>query len=110
MPGRYEVLLTRGAERDLELIHDYIATFDSKAHADEVLDHLQQLVERLATFPERGAHPRELLALGIRDYRQTFFKPYRVIYRIMGRKVYIYLIADGRRDMESLLARRLLGA
>jgi hypothetical protein len=37
------------------------------------------------------------------------FKPYRVIYRITGRQVVIGLIADGRRDMQSVLAKRLLG-
>jgi len=104
------VLLTEGAERDLEELYDYIAEFDSPANADYVLDQLMEVVEDLATFPERGAYPKELLALGIREYRQAFFKPYRVIYRVMGKQVIIYLIADGRRDMQSLLARRLLGA
>ena len=106
---RYEVLLTEGAERDLESIYDYIAEFDSAANANYVLDRLLKLANCLALFPERGAYPKELIALGIRDFRQTSFKPYRVIYRVMGRKVYIHLIADGRRDMQSLLARRLLG-
>ena len=106
----YEVLLTAGAEQDLESIYDYIAEFDCKAHADHVLDRLLQVVESLASFPERGAYPRELAALGIRDFRQTSFKPYRVIYRVIGQQVYIYVIADSRRDMQSLLARRLLGA
>ena len=111
MAGRkYEVLLTQGAEQDLESIHDYIAEFDCKANADYVLDHLLEVVESLTAFPEHGAYPRELVALGIRDYWQTAFKPYRVIYRVMGQKVYIYVIADSRRDMQSLLARRLLGA
>lgn len=111
MAGRkYEVLLTEGAEQDLESIYDYIAKFDCKANADHVLDRLLEVVESLSTFPERGAYLKELVALGIRDYRQTTFKPYRVIYRVMGQKVYIYVIADGRRDMQSLLARRLLGA
>lgn len=110
MAGRkYEVLLTEGAEQDLESIYDYIAEFDCKANADYVLDRLLEVVESLATFPERGANPKELVALGIREYRQTAFKPYRVIYRVMAQKVYIYVIADGRRDMQSLLARRLLG-
>ncbi len=107
---RYQVLLTQGAEQDLESIYDHIATFDSPANADHVLDQVLGVMEGLATFPERGSHPKELLALGIRDYRQTAFKPYRVIYRVIGEKVYISLIADGRRDMQSLLARRLLGA
>jgi toxin ParE1/3/4 len=33
-----------------------------------------------------------------------------VIYRITSSQVIINLIADGRRDMQSVLARRLLGA
>jgi toxin ParE1/3/4 len=107
---RHDVLLTEGAERDLEELYDYIAEVHSPANADYVLDQLMEVVEDLATFPERGAYPKELLALGIREYRQAFFKPYRVIYRVMGKQVFIYLIADGRRDMQTLLARRLLGA
>ena len=109
-PVKFEVLLTAGAEQDLEAIHDYIAEFDSVANANHVLDRLMDVVEGLSTFPERGRYPKELLALGIKEYRQTSFKPYRVIYRIVGTQVIIFLIADGRRDMQSLLARRLLGA
>ena len=109
-PTRYEVLLTRGAEQDLESIHDYIAEFDCWAHADHVLDELMEVVQVLAHVPERGSYAKELVALGIKDYRQTAFKPYRVIYRVVGNQVVIYLIVDGRRDMQSLLARRLLGA
>ncbi|MDR2011850.1 MAG: type II toxin-antitoxin system RelE/ParE family toxin [Rhodanobacter sp.] len=107
--ARYAVLLTAGAEQDLESIYDYIATFDSPTHADDVLDHLMKAVEGLAMFPERGSYPRELLALGIKEYRQTFFKPYRMIYRVIDTRVYIHVIADGRRDLQALLARRLLG-
>lgn len=107
---RYEVLLTEGAERDLEELYDYVARFDSPANADHLLDRLTEAVENLATFPERGAYPQELLALGIREYRQAYFKPYRVIYRLLGKQVFIYLIADGRREMQSLLARRLMGS
>jgi toxin ParE1/3/4 len=109
-PARFEVLLTEGAEQDLEAIHDYISDFDCVANANYVLDELQDVVERLSKFPERGSYPKELVGLGIKEYRQTFFKPYRVIYRITGSQVIIYLIADGRRDMQSALARRLLGA
>jgi toxin ParE1/3/4 len=106
----YEVLLTHGAERDLESIHDYITEFDSRANADRVLDRLMTVVESLSRLPERGGYPKELSALGIREYRQAFFKPYRVIYRVVEARVIIHLIVDGRRDMQSLLVRRLLGA
>ena len=107
---RYEVLITQGAERDLEEIYDHIAEFDSPEKAEYVLSRLLEVAERLATFPDRGPHPKELQALGIREYRHTYFKPYRLIYRVTGKQVFIYLIADGRREMQSLLAGRLLGA
>lgn len=109
-PARFQVLLTEGAEQDLEAIHDYISEFDCVANANYVLDALMEAVESLSKFPERGSYPKELVDLGIKEYRQTLFKPYRVIYRVTGGQVIIYLIADGRRDMQSVLARRLIGA
>ncbi len=110
MPAqRDEVLLTEGAEQDLEELCDYIAEFDSIANADLVLDRPLEVAESLEQFPERGAFPKELLELGFRDYRQTSFKPYRIIYRVLDLKVYIHLIVDGRRNTQSLLLRRVLG-
>ena len=44
------------------------AHHDSPGRADHVLDRLMEVAESLATFPERGSHPRELSALGIREY------------------------------------------
>jgi toxin ParE1/3/4 len=62
-PKRYEVLLTQGAEQDLESIYDYIAEFDCVASANRVLDQLMEHVQSLARFPERGSYPKELVAL-----------------------------------------------
>ncbi len=109
-PTKFRVLLTGGAERDLEALHDYVTRSDSTSKAHYLLDRLTETVESLARFPERGSHPKELAGLGIKEYRQVLFKPYRVIYRIVDRQVIIYLIVDGRRDMQSVLAHRLLGA
>lgn len=103
------MLLTADAVGDLEALYGYIAAHDAPAKAEYVLDRIGKVVETLATFPERGSYPKELLALGVREYRQAFFKPYRLIYRVAGARVYVYLIADGRRDMQALLQRRLLG-
>lgn len=105
----YEVVLTKDAERDLEDIYYYIAEHDSPVNADHVLERLLEVTEALRTFPDRGSYPRELRSLGISEYRQVFFKPYRLIYRTHAQYVVVYLIADGRRDMQSLLARRLFG-
>jgi toxin ParE1/3/4 len=105
---RFEVLLAGDAARDLEEIFEYIAEHDHPPKAGHVLDRIEDVLRSLATLPERGSHPKELLQLGIRDYRQAHFKPYRVIYRVVGQRVYVYLIVDGRRDLQTLLTRRLL--
>ncbi|WP_181573430.1 type II toxin-antitoxin system RelE/ParE family toxin [Photorhabdus laumondii] len=104
----YHVMLTKNAEADLEDIYDDIVENDSSEKADYVLDQLLKTADSLANFPEKGNYPNELQELRIRDFRQTFFKPYRVIYQITGKQVVIFVIADGRRDMQTLLTRQLL--
>lgn len=106
----FAVLLTDDAARDLDELYDYIAVYDAPEKADYVLEQIEKAFSSLSEFPERGAYPKELLALGIREYREIFFKPYRIIYRVLGKNVYVLLIVDGRRDMRSLLERRLLEA
>jgi toxin ParE1/3/4 len=104
----FAVLLTNDAARDLDEIYNYIALHDSPQKADYVLGKIEKMFSSLSEFPERGVYPKELLALGIREYREIFFKPYRIVYRVMENIVYVLLIVDSRRDMQSLLQRRLL--
>ena len=103
-----QVFLTRDAVRDLEELDEFLATSESAEKADYVLNKIEAVLQRLSESPERGNRPRELLALGLGDYRQVFFKPYRIIYTIRRKDVYVLLIADCRRDMETLLQSRLL--
>jgi toxin ParE1/3/4 len=104
----FQVVLTEDGERDLEDIVTFIAKHDSPARAEHVLNRILEIADALTTAPMRGSQPKELRSLGDQEYRQAFFKPYRLIYRVIGQQIAIYLIADGRRDMQSLLARRLL--
>jgi toxin ParE1/3/4 len=104
----FSVLLTDDAASDLEDIYDYIDLNDGRGKAEYVLDRIEKAFNSLSENPERGAYPKELIALGLREFRQIFFKPYRIIYRIIENNVYVLLIADGRRDMQKLLQRRLL--
>ena len=106
---KYGVLLTDDAVRDLEEIDAYITVHDGPGGAEHVLGKIVEAFTSLEELPERGSYPPELAAIGIHDYREVFFKPYRIIYRVLNKTIYVYLIADGRRDMQSLLSRRLLG-
>jgi toxin ParE1/3/4 len=106
----YAVFLTDDAAHDLNELYDYVARHDTPGKADYVLEQIEKAFNSLSESPERGVYPEELLKLGIREYREIFFKPYRIIYRVLGDRVYVLLIVDGRRDMQALLQRRLLEA
>ena len=105
---RFAVLLSAAAERDLEEIYRHIAENDSVANADRLLAGIEEVCSRLTSLPNRGNVPKELSLLGITEYREVHFKPYCVIYRVMKKAVVVYSVLDGRRDMQSLLQRRLL--
>jgi len=94
-------VITHRTKQDLRAIVRWIAQHDSPDAAEHVLDEVLQTCKKLALQPERGARPAELLALGIRRYRQLFFKPYRVVYRVDGDQMAVLLIADRRRDLKS---------
>ncbi len=102
------VQLTDDAVRDLEEICDYIEHHDAPGKADQVLEQIERAFGSLSKHPRRGNYQKELLDIGIREFREIFFKPYRIIYRVMENNVYALVIADGRRDMQTLLQRHLL--
>lgn len=104
----YSVKLTADAIKDIQDIVDYIALNDSKAKALNTLEKLRSSVASLSESPERGAYPNELTSLGIKEFRQIQTSPYRCIYRIINTDVFVLIVADGRRDMQALLQRRLL--
>ena len=106
--SKYRVRIVREAEEDLAELVDYIAQHDSNERAKYVLERLMTICERLEQHPERGHFLPELRSLGIKTYREVHFKPYRIIYEIIGREVFILLIVDGRRSMQTILERRLL--
>jgi len=44
----------------------------------------------------------------LRSWRELIASPWRIIYRIEGRLVFVDLVLDGRRDVEDILMQRLL--
>ncbi|HKZ16800.1 MAG TPA: type II toxin-antitoxin system RelE/ParE family toxin [Geobacteraceae bacterium] len=105
---KYRVSLVEAAELDLLDIHLYVELNDTPRRADDLIDKLEQTIFSLADMPERGHYPQELERIGIREYREIHYKPYRIIYTIQGRDVIVHCVLDGRRDMQTLLHQRLL--
>ena len=74
MNRKYTVRLTDTAEKDLEIILDFIA----EESIDEALNILEKLRERAAnlySMPERGRIVPELKEQGIFIYRKLFLLP-----------------------------------
>jgi len=105
---KYQVIITSEAEEDILDIYDYIAKKDTLQNAEYVLDNLESLILSLEESPERGHYPPELSVQGIKEFKEIIFKPYRAIYEIIGSKVIVHLCVNGRRDMKTLLERRLI--
>jgi len=106
--SRFRVRIVEDAEQDLVDLHAYVATHDSPERAAHVIDRLEALCLGLADLPPRGHVPPELERIGVTGFRAVHFKPFRVIYEVAGQDVFVHCVLDGRRDLQSLLERRLL--
>ncbi len=105
---RYQVLVVAEAEEDIFDIYRYVLRADGPDRANYVLRRLRESCQSLANMPRRGHCPPEMEHVGVRGYREVHFKPYRIIYEIAGRKVFIHCVLDGRRAVQETLERRLL--
>jgi len=104
---KYSVLWSNIAENDLTNIIEYIAN-DSLANALKTFKEIKEKAANLHYLPKRGRIVPELQAYGILQYRELIIPPWRIIYRITEKKVYIFSVLDSRQDIEGVLLKRLI--
>jgi toxin ParE1/3/4 len=109
-PSPYSVQLVDDAARDLDELYAQRIVQGSSEQAERLLDGVEDALRGLSETPGRGVTPPELLPLGTVDYQEVRFDSYRVVYRVTGTDVFVLLITDGRRDLQTLLQRRLFEA
>lgn len=102
---KYNVQWTNVAERDLEAIIDFVANNSSDA-ALQVLENIRNKTARLTSMPLRGRIVPELRQQGIFIYRELISTPWRIIYRIADKNVYVFAVIDSRRNVEDILLDR----
>ncbi len=107
MSSRYEVIWSLVAENDLKNIIEYVAEY-SHVNALNVFKKIRQKASSLYNLPERGRIIPELRGHGILQYRELIISPWRVIYRISERNVYVLSILDSRQNIEDILLKRLI--
>ena len=106
MKKKYEVIWSNIAEKDLIDIVEYISA-DSPSTALKSFKNIKQKASKLYSFPERGRVVPELRDQGIVQYRELIISPWRVIYRISEKSVYVLSVLDARQNIEDILLRRL---
>ncbi len=107
MSPPFKVRWATVAEEDLKNIILYIAE-DSLQNARLIFEKIKEQASSLSHFPERGRTIPELQAQGIFLYRELILTPWRIIYRVSDKKVYILSVIDSRRNVEDILLKRLI--
>ena len=103
----YNVIWTKIASKDLEIIIDYIAQ-DSVQIALKQFHKIKEAAQNLCLFPDHGRITPELSLQNIYKYRELIITPWRVMYKIENKNVYVLAVIDGRRNIEDILLNRQL--
>ena len=103
---KYDVVFDVSAEDDLVDIYRFVSTNESIERADKLFASLRSACKKLITFPYRGHVPLELFEVGVVEYREIRYKPYRVFFSIEGKTVKVHCILDSRRDIQAVLQER----
>ena len=107
MTPKKKVLWTEVAEADLVRIIEYIAE-DNLSNARNVFEKIQEKAQSLNQLPERGRLVPELKEHGVVLYRELIVPPWRIIYRISEKNVYVFSVIDSRQDVEDILLKKLI--
>jgi plasmid stabilization system protein ParE len=107
MNKTYEVGWSKISEKDLVAIIEYIAD-ENPSRAYEVFREIRRKASNLSAFSERGLIVPEFEDQGITQYRELVIPPWRIIYRVSERKVYVLSVLDSRRNIEDILLKRLI--
>lgn len=105
---KFKVNVVSSAEEDLFEIYQYVYFNDTEEKAEKLHSKLYEKCLSLQEYPNRGHVPPELNLLGIDDFLELNYKPYRIIYQIIKKIVFVHSVLDGRRDIQKLLQERLI--
>ena len=107
MKKKHTVKWAIPAQLDLVEIAEFIAD-DRPAIARRIVKKIRERISKLETAPERGRVVPELARQGITQYREMIIAPWRILYQIDDRVVYVVLVVDGRRNLEDVLFSRIM--
>ena len=103
-----DVVILQSAQADLHELRRYVqGRFGNKAWK-QGYDRIKRSVRRIASHPGASTLPDELAALNMIQYQQVLAGANRIIHEVRGDTAYVHIICDARRDLRSLLMRRIV--
>ncbi|MGY0633676.1 type II toxin-antitoxin system RelE/ParE family toxin [Luteimonas sp. A478] len=103
-----QVAILHGAEADLHELRRYLLRRFGASRWRDSKQEITRALARIASQPQAGKLPDELLALNLVQYRQVLSGMNRIIYELRGDVAYVHVICDVRRDLRAVLLRRIL--
>jgi plasmid stabilization system protein ParE len=104
----FRVEILHSAKSDLKEIKSYLTRQFSAASWQQTYDSLKQALRRIETQPYAGSMPEEIERLSLSQYRQVVCGMNRIIYEVRDKTIYVHIIADTRKNLQSLLLKRLI--
>lgn len=104
----FKVVILDSAEQDLKELRAYILKNFSVETWRTTYAKIKEAIRNLQNFPQAGSIPDEIEKLNLTQYRQVVSYMNRVIYEVRQDVIYVHVVVDTRRDMNTLLTRRLL--
>lgn len=103
-----KVVFLHSAEADLKELKRYILKNFGNDTWQDSYSKIKESVAIIQSFPEGGKIPDELASLNLAQYRQVISGMNRIIYEVSGGTAFIHVICDSRRELKSILAKKLL--
>lgn len=105
--SKHKVFWTKQAVTDLKEIINYIEE-DNISAAVKTKKNIQSLCDKLNSNPEKYRIIPELKEIGVNSYREIIYKPYRILFKLTEKNIYIFAVIDSRRDLEYFLFKRMI--
>ncbi|CAE6871750.1 hypothetical protein R69746_08481 [Paraburkholderia aspalathi] len=106
--AKLKLVILDEAQQDTKDLRRYILKSFGAETWRQTSAELTVTFDNIRQFPKSGYVPAELADFGGLTFREGLSVKNRVIYEVRDNTIYIHIVTDTRRDLRTLLQRRLL--
>jgi toxin ParE1/3/4 len=106
--AKLKLLILDEAQEDTKDLRRYILKSFGAGTWKQTATELAVTFGNIRQFPQSGYVPAELADFGGLHFREALSGQNRIIYELRDDTIYIHVVTDARRDLRTLLQKRLL--